>query len=105
MKVQFESIIINGHFEKLTVYVTVYGHRVDEAFIYPIENGYELIVAGGYKDDKFMFAKLNEAFCFAKGMAFAHSRSGYLFQGEWRAAELRERRKAYQKHKNKSKSL
>lgn len=105
MKVQFESIIINGHFEKLTVYVTVYGHRVDEAFIYPTENGYELVVAGGYKDDRFTFAHLNEAFCFAKGMAFAHSRSGYLFQGEWRAAELRERRKAYQKRKNKSKSL
>lgn len=104
MKIQFESIIINGHFEKLTVYVTVYGHRVNEAYIYPTENGYELVEAGGYKNDKFTFAKLNEAFCFAKGMAYAHSTSGYLFQGEWRAEELRERRKAYQKHKNKCKS-
>lgn len=102
MKVQFESIIINGHFKKLTIYVTVYGHRVDEAFIYPTENGYELIVAGGYKDDKFTFTKLNEAFCFAKGMAFAHKRAGYLFESDWRAAELRARRKAYQKHKSKS---
>lgn len=102
MKVQFESIIINGHFEKLTVYVTVYGHRVNEAYIYPTENGYELVEAGGYKNDKFTFAKLNEAFCFAKGMAYAHSTSGYLFQGEWRAEELRARRKAYQKHKSKS---
>lgn len=102
MKVQFESIIINGHFEKLTVYVTVYGHRINEAFIYPTENGYELIVAHGYKDDKFIFTKLNEAFCFAKGMVFAHKRAGYYNEHEWRMEELRTWRKAYQKHKSKS---
>lgn len=102
MKVQFETIVINGHFEKMTVYVTVYGHRINEAYIYPTENGYELIVAGGYKDDKFQFTHLNEAFCFAKGMAFAHKRSGYLGKSDWRSAEFRSMRKAYQKHKSKS---
>lgn len=98
-KAQHEILAVNGHFERLTIYVRVYGHRIDEAFIYPTETGYELIVAGGYKDDKFTFQHLKEAVTFAEGMIFCHSRSGYLFESEWRTAELRRTAKAYRKHR------
>lgn len=101
-KVHFEITAINGHFERLTVYVVIYGHRIDIAYIYPTESCYELYVANGYKEDVFTFAHLAEAVGFARGIAFANGRSGYLFASEWRQAELRAMRKAYQKHKSKS---
>lgn len=104
-KVHFDIIAINGHFERLTIYVIIYGHKIDITYIYPTESCYELYVANIYKEDVFTFARLAEAVGFARGIAFANSRSDYPFASEWRQAELRAMKKAYQKHKSKSKSL
>lgn len=101
-KVHFDITAINGHFERLTIYVIIYGHKIDIAYIYPTEICYELYVANSYKEDVFTFAHLAEAVRFARGIAFVNGRSGYPFANEWRQAELRATKKAYQKHKSKS---
>lgn len=101
-KVHFDITAINGHFERLTIYVIIYGHKIDIAYIYPTEICYELYVANSYKEDVFTFAHLAEAVGFARGIAFVNGRSSYPFANEWRQAELRATKKAYQKYKSKS---
>ena len=101
-KVNFEIITVGRHFNRLTIYIIIYGHKIDIAYIYPTESCYELYVANSYKENIFTFAYLAEAVEFAKGIAFVNGRSSYPFANEWRQAELRAAKKAYQKHKSKS---
>ena len=101
-KVNFEITAVDRHFERLTIYVIIYSHKIDIAYVYPIESYYELYVANSYKENIFTFAHLAEAVEFARGIAFVNSRSSYPFANEWRQTELRATKKAYQKHKSKS---
>ena len=78
----FEIIVVDRHFNRLTIYVIIYGHKIDIAYIYPTESCYELYVANSYKENIFIFTHLAEAVEFARGIAFINGRGSYPFANE-----------------------